>query len=147
MINIKIDDSAIKAFEQKSQRIKDIIRKKAVAKLADEIYENAFDRADEHTKSGVMLSALYNRKKSDLEYQVGIDDKRAHYGKFVHDGSRAHIITPKKRKFLRWVAGDNFVFAKRVEHPGYKGDPFFELAVRDEVPKFERWLENEIKKA
>ena len=36
--------------------------------------------------------------------------------------------------------------AKKVKHPGYKGDPFFELAVRDEVPKFERWLEREIKR-
>ena len=37
--------------------------------------------------------------------------------------------------------------AKKVKHPGYKGDAFFELAVRDEVPKFERWLQREIKKA
>ena len=36
--------------------------------------------------------------------------------------------------------------AKKVKHPGCKGDPFFELAVRDEVPKFERWLEREIKR-
>ena len=36
--------------------------------------------------------------------------------------------------------------AKKVKHPGYKGDPFFELAVRDEMPKFERWLEREIKR-
>ena len=36
--------------------------------------------------------------------------------------------------------------AKKVKHPGYKGDPFFELAVRNEVPKFERWLEREIKR-
>ena len=47
---------------------------------------------------------------------------------------------------MRWVAGNNFIFAKKVKHPGYKGDPFFELAVRDEVPKFERWLEREIKR-
>ena len=32
------------------------------------------------------------------------------------------------------------------KHPGFQGDPFFELAVRDEVPKFERWLEREIKR-
>ena len=35
---------------------------------------------------------------------------------------------------------------KKVKHPGYKGDPFFELAIKQEVPKFERWLEREIKR-
>ena len=60
--------------------------------------------------------------------------------------TKPHIIKPRNRKFLRWVAGNNFIFAKKVKHPGYKGDPFFELAVRDEVPKFERWLEREIKR-
>lgn len=146
MINISISDEAIKLFKAKSENLKELIRKRAVAKLADEIYQNAFNRADEHTQTGVLLSALYNRKKSDLRYEVGIDNKRASYGIFVHNGTKAHEIKPKNRKFLRWVVGSEFVFAKKVKHPGFQGDPFFELAVRDEVPKFERWLEREIKR-
>ena len=35
---------------------------------------------------------------------------------------------------------------KKVKHPGYKGDPFFELAIKQEVPKFERKLEQKIKR-
>lgn len=152
MINISVSDEAIELFKAKSESLKELIRKRAVAKLADEIYQNAFNRADAHTQTGVLLSALYNRKKSDLRYEVGIDNKRASYGVFVHNGTKPHIIKPtqrgvsKNRKFLRWVAGSEFVFAKKVKHPGYKGDPFFELAIKQEVPKFERWLEREIKR-
>ena len=51
-------------------------------------------------------------------------DKRASYGIFVHNGWEAHEIRPKKRKFLRWVIGSEFVFARKVKHPGYKGDAF-----------------------
>ena len=153
MININVSNEAIELFKAKSENLKELIRKRAVAKLADEIYQNAFNRADAHTQTGVMLSALYNRKKSDLHYEVGIDNKRASYGIFVHNGWGPHEIKPRNRKFLRWVAGNNFIFAtqrvrvaKKVKHPGYKGDPFFELAIKQEVPKFERWLEREIKR-
>ena len=146
MININVSDEAIKLFNQKSESLKELIRKRAVAKLADEIYQNAFNRADAHTQTGVMLSALYNRKKSDLRYEVGIDNKRASYGIFVHNGTKPHEIKPRNRKFLRWVAGSEFVFATKVKHPGYTCYAFFELAVRYEVPKFERLLEREIKK-
>ena len=145
MININISDEAIRLFNQKSKNLKELIRKRAVAKLADEIYQNAFNRADAHTQTGVMLSALYNRKKSDLRYEVGIDNKRASYGIFVHNGTKPHEIKAKNRKFLRWVPGSEFIFAtqrvrvaKKVKHPGYKGDAFFELAIKQEVPKFER---------
>ena len=32
------------------------------------------------------------------------------------------------------------------ENSSTKGDPLFELAIKQEVPKFERWLEREIKR-
>ncbi|MDY4155083.1 MAG: hypothetical protein SPH77_00640 [Campylobacter sp.] len=38
--------------------------------------------------------------------------------------TKPHEIKPKTRKFLRWVVSSEFIFAKKVKHPGYKGDPF-----------------------
>ena len=38
MISINVSDEAIKLFNQKSENLKELIRKRAVAKLADEIY-------------------------------------------------------------------------------------------------------------
>ena len=43
---------------------------------------------------------------------------------YLHQGTRAHIIEPRTKKVLRWAAGGDFVFAKRVQHPGIKEDPF-----------------------
>lgn len=43
---------------------------------------------------------------------------------YLHQGTRAYIIEPRTKKVLRWAAGGDFVFAKRVQHPGIKEDPF-----------------------
>jgi len=61
----------------------------------------------------------------------------ARYAPFVEFGTRAHEITPRARKALRWAAspagrrlsgaprkGAAVVFAKRVHHPGTKPYPF-----------------------
>lgn len=48
------------------------------------------------------------------------------YALYVHDGTKAHVIMPKKPGgVLHWVdGGGNDVFARVVHHPGYKGNPF-----------------------
>jgi hypothetical protein len=37
---------------------------------------------------------------------------------YHHDGSRPHIIRPRRRKALRFISGGQVVFATRVQHPG-----------------------------
>lgn len=56
--------------------------------------------------------------------RVFLNTRRAPYGPFVHEGTPPHIIRPKNRQALRWVAGADFVFSRKVHHPGYRGDPF-----------------------
>ena len=61
----------------------------------------------------------------------------ADYAAYVEQGTRAHEIRPKARKALRWAAsagdarltgtprkGGRVRFAKRVQHPGTKAQPF-----------------------
>lgn len=57
---------------------------------------------------------------------VYIDEYAAPYGPFVHNGTRPHVIKPKRKRYLRWapIAGNGFLFAKEVHHPGTKADPF-----------------------
>lgn len=52
--------------------------------------------------------------------------RRINYSMFVEHGTKPHIIEPKNKKALRWVSGSKFIFAKKVHHPGYKGDPFLQ---------------------
>ena len=70
----------------------------------------------------------------------------ARYAGFVEFGTRAHEITPRARKALRWAAspagrrlsgaprvGAAVVFAKRVHHPGTKPYPFLVPGARRAV--------------
>lgn len=43
------------------------------------------------------------------------------YAKFVEEGTRAHVIEPRRAKALRWIGRNGrAVFARRVRHPGTK---------------------------
>jgi hypothetical protein len=50
----------------------------------------------------------------------------------VHNGSRRHPIRPRRRNgWLRFEVEGRIVFAREVNHPGYKGDPYLTNALRD----------------
>lgn len=63
--------------------------------------------------------------------------------KFVHDGTKPHVILPKfiSRNLARSEGGGSDVLmfqkdgrwwvARKVRHPGYKGNPFFKLGASD----------------
>lgn len=65
----------------------------------------------------------------------GTMEATAPYASFVENGTRAHIIEPKRRKMLAWfndardeagrfAAGRGVIFAHRVQHPGTRPMPF-----------------------
>ena len=62
------------------------------------------------------------------------------YAAFVHEGTRAHAIRPKKRSALRFVSGGTFIFARSVQHPGTAPRPFIRDAVEKARPFAERTL-------
>lgn len=51
---------------------------------------------------------------------------------FVHNGTPRHPIRPRREGgWLRFVVDGRVVFAREVNHPGYRGDPFLANALRD----------------
>ena len=72
------------------------------------------------------------RRSIDLRYKpisVSVFTNKD-YAIPVHEGSRAHIILPRRAKVLRFkTQSGKVVYTKRVRHPGYKGNPFMERAV------------------
>lgn len=50
----------------------------------------------------------------------------------VHNGSPAHKIRPRDpRRWLRFEIDGRVIYAREVNHPGYRGDPFLTNALRD----------------
>lgn len=52
----------------------------------------------------------------------------ADYAAPVHEGSRPHLIRPRKAQALRFQIGGRTVFAKLVHHPGSRARPFLRNA-------------------
>ncbi|MFD8774471.1 hypothetical protein [Streptomyces sp. NPDC059916] len=50
--------------------------------------------------------------------------------RYVLDGTRPHIIRPRRKKALRFDVGGRTVFAKVVHHPGTKANDFLAKALR-----------------
>lgn len=53
------------------------------------------------------------------------------YAEAVHDGTRPHIIRPRRAKALRFRMGGRIVYAKFVRHPGTRARPFLDRALRE----------------
>lgn len=119
----------------------ELLPERMVIEATDDLYENAKKRVRRHTKTGRMENNLTQRvNKRALEGEVYISDdgmltdwngKPTNYALFVHFGSKPHVIEPKKKKALRWSSVNGFVYAKKINHPGYRGDPFMYDASRE----------------
>ena len=51
--------------------------------------------------------------------------------RFVLDGTRPHVIRPRRAKALRFDSGGRTVFAKVVHHPGTRANNFLAEALRE----------------
>lgn len=58
----------------------------------------------------------------------GVIGTNATYARAVHDGSRPHLIRPRQAKALYWKGARHPV--RVVNHPGSRGNPFFERAIQ-----------------
>ena len=87
--------------------------------------------------------------RREYEAHVYLDGNIAPYGVFIHEGIKPHDIFPKRRKALRWVDGNKFLFAKRVRFPGWDPDPFiydaFESNQETIMNIFDRYTERALR--
>ena len=121
---------------------------RAVLVLAERVHELAYEGADKHTKNGALIRSLgHGPKKIPGGWEIGHDGQVAPHALFVHWGTRPHKIFPKKRKSLRFTIGGRFIFAKWVNHPGYKGDQWMVRASDDAVRQFAAIIDKAFKDA
>lgn len=53
------------------------------------------------------------------------------YARYVHDGTRPHVIRPRNAQVLRFRVGTRWVFARVVHHPGTRPRPFLDRALAE----------------
>lgn len=124
-------------------RMADIVSeaRAALAATAEDIEELVEAAAAKHNKTGALVRSIFARPNSDgTEWTVGHDLQAARHALFVHWGTKPHVITPKKKKILRWPSGGKFAFARKAKHPGYKGDPWLVRAAAQAPQIFEQHL-------
>ena len=106
-------------------------------RLAQDVYDRAERGADAHTKTGALKQSLFLRPISK-GWEIGHNLQHARHAIFVHWGTRPHIIERKNRLSLRWETRfpGTYAYAKRVHHPGYRGDPWLTRATTDAIAAF-----------
>lgn len=119
---------------------------KALAGTAVQVEDYVEAEAAKHNKTGRLVRSIYRRQIA-TGWEIGHDPQHAPHALFVHWGARPHVIRRKVKKSLRWPAGGAFAFAKKVDHPGYKGDAWMVRAAAQAPRIFEQQLAAMLNKA
>lgn len=76
--------------------------------------------------SHTMLIRSLKRKRA-----VGRVSTRVKYALAVHDGTKPHVIRPKRRKALKFKYRGRTVIVRKVNHPGTEARPWLRQAMRE----------------
>jgi hypothetical protein len=139
-LNVRFDSN--KAREA-LRKLDDAIEKNTndmLSALGTKIVDGVHDHKGKYFKddTGALKNSV--RKVSATGGVLELLSSGVAYAFWVHEGTSPHTIYPKKRKRLRWVNGSgDFVFARKVNHPGTSKRPFLLDAYRDN----QEWAEAE----
>ena len=64
----------------------------------------------------------------------------------LHQGRSPHVIMPRNKTILRFPVNGEFVFARKVNHPGNKAEPFLFNAAEKEEPAIQSRFEATVAK-
>lgn len=123
--------------------------RQAVKSATKDVTEYARTHHQFHSRTGNLERSIVDMVTDDgLTGIVTIERTQAPYGYWVHQGiQQEYTIVPRYKKALRWVSGDNFVFAKRVTIPQRDGEPFLFNALREQEPHIQKIFDERIGEA
>lgn len=116
-------DKLVRAFEAAPEKTRDMVRRQVKMAVRD-VREYARDHHRFVTRSGMTEKSIMSEVKEN-QGTVYLGSSTA---VFQHEGTEAHLIVPRSKKVLRFAVNKEFVFSKRVRHPGIKADPFLYTA-------------------
>ncbi len=112
---------------------------KARLKAAGEMFKPyGREWADEYvTVAKPMVPVVTGRLRGSIRRKNASAKKasvQAHFtAVFVDAGTKAHTIVPKRAQGLYFTDGGNTVFAKKVNHPATRAQPFRERAMSESL--------------
>lgn len=112
----------------------------ATAVQVEDIITEAAGKHSKHSRTGMLVRSIFKKRDGD-DWLIGHDLQVAPHARWVIQGARPHLILPRRKKVLRWAAGGEFVFAKRVRHPGYRGDDYLTAAAAQAPKLFKQNLD------
>lgn len=119
--------SSLKGTKQLNARLRAIKQtfKPAGREWAEEAVE--LMRSDVPQKTGRLRRSFRVKSATQRRAQVG-----GHYTAFFIDkGTKAHLIKPRKAPRLVFQAGGRTIFARKVNHPATRAQPFRGRAARE----------------
>ena len=125
-------DKLVRAFEAAPVQTRDMVRRQVKMAVRD-IREYARDHHRFVTRSGMTEKSIMS-ETNENQGTVYLGSSTA---VFQHEGTKAHLIVPRSKKVLRFAVNKEFVFSKRVRHPGIKADPFLYKAADVMQPTIE----------
>lgn len=124
-----VEIEGIPEFERKWARMTTEIHDgaiKAVQRASKEGAEEGVRSATWKDRTGNARRTIKSTMAKKVFHDVYADIVAPlHYHRYLDAGTKPHEIRPVRAKMLRFIASDgNLVFARRVRHPGTKGDGF-----------------------
>lgn len=138
---IKAEVKGAEKFRSKLFAFPDRFEERIIQDMSQIAYDSAQRSLRDHVVTGALEQSLENIPV-DRGRSVRNDPERAPHAIFVHDGTQAHEIKPNERKALRWAGPDGFIFAGKVNHPGYAGDPYMAKAADEAISQFNKIIDN-----
>ena len=126
-------DKLVRAFEAAPVQTRDMVRRQVKMAVRD-VREYARDHHRFVTRSGMTEKSIMSLAK-DNQGTVMLTNNIA---RWQHEGTKPYVIVPRSKKVLRFAVNKEFVFSKRVRHPGIKADPCLYSAAEKELPKIEK---------
>lgn len=141
------------ALYKKLFNLTDVMKRSFWIGVQEDFEGNLLKNIKPHSKTGKLERNAYvdiinggvEGGVRDNGMMVTTKGQKVNYGVFVEFGTKPHIITPSKKKSLRFFIGSKAVFSKSVKHPGYKGDPFLMNAAKETFGNLERIFNTELK--
>lgn len=140
---IEVNVTGTQALRAKLERIGAVLTQQALDGTAVELEQYIEGEAATHHRTGRLVRSIY-KARIPGGWTIGHDLQHAPHARFVVEGTRPHLITPKNKKALRWPVGGKFAFAKEVRHPGYKGDNYLQRAAALAPVVFERHVNQKL---